>query len=123
MLTLRDELLQARLEADVPNVDGLVESGEMTSQFMAAVQAAFARFDADHDDVLNEAEFRAYFAAVNPDRPQVDDAVHAYVVSNFEVTKTGLTRLGFVQLYFAQAMEDREEVLKDFRNLGISLLQ
>jgi hypothetical protein len=33
----------------------------------------------------------------------------------------GLSKLGFVQLYFSQALSDRDEVEKDFRNLQIAL--
>jgi hypothetical protein len=125
LLTMRDQLLQSRLADDVPEVEGLVEGAEMTEAFLRAVELAFARFDADGDGALNEAEFSAYFKAVNPENPVVDAAVRAYVAENFEVVGTasgpGLSKLGFVQLYFSQALSDRDEVEKDFRNLQIAL--
>jgi hypothetical protein len=125
LLAMRDQLLQSRLADDVPEVEGLVEGAEMTEAFLRAVELAFARFDADGDGALNEAEFSAYFKAVNPENPVVDAAVRAYVAENFEVVGTasgpGLSKLGFVQLYFSQALSDRDEVEKDFRNLQIAL--
>lgn len=120
LLTLRDELLQSRLANDVPTVPGLVEFGEMTPAFVDAVNATFKRFDADGDGVLNPTEFCAYFAAVNPDHPTVDKAVRDYVM-NFDCAPNGLSQVGFLQLYFSQAMSDPDEVRKDMRNVGFAL--
>lgn len=120
LLTLRDELLQSRLANDVPTVPGLVEFGEMTPAFVDAVNATFKRFDADGDGVLNPTEFCAYFAAVNPDHPTVDKAVQDYVM-NFDCAPNGLSQVGFLQLYFSQAMSDPDEVRKDMRNAGFAL--
>lgn len=120
LLTLRDELLQSRLANDVPTVPGLVEFGEMTPPFVDAVNATFKRFDVDGDGVLNPTEFCAYFAAVNPDHPTVDKAVQDYVM-NFDCAPNGLSQVGFLQLYFSQAMSDPDEVRKDMRNAGFPL--
>lgn len=120
LVALRDELLQSRLASEVPTVPGLVEFGEMTPAFLDAVKATFARFDLDRDGVLNPAEFCEYHRVVNPDHPTVNAATRDYV-ANFDCAPNGLTDVGFLQLYFSQAMSDPDEVRKDMRNAGFPL--
>ena len=101
----------------------LLRDDWLSPQLESALAQVFARFDVDHDGVLALHELQAFSRSVNGGEELGEEEIQQ-VQDYFETREVcgqpGLTRAGFMQMYYMQTESRPGDTLQDLLRLGYS---